>query len=147
MLESLGLLGLFLGSLLASTIIPFPSDALLVANIAMGSNMWLCIFLATLGNTLGGMTSYLLGWFGKWAWIEKYFKISYEKILAFQEKVNRYKAFIAFFAWLPFVGDLIAITLGFMKITPWKSCLYMGVGRLVRFLVVGLAGEGILGLI
>ncbi|MEE0895785.1 MAG: hypothetical protein U0M28_07460 [Bacteroidales bacterium] len=45
MLESLGLLGLFIGSFLASTILPFPSEALLVGNIALGIMFGLAFYL------------------------------------------------------------------------------------------------------
>ena len=138
MLESLGLLGLFIGSFLASTILPFPSEALLVGNIALGNNVWTCVLLAGLGNSLGGMTSFGLGWLGKMEWIEKLFKVNKEKIDRMQKTVNRYKAIAGFFAWLPIIGDVIAITLGLMKISPLKSCLYMTIGRFTRFAVVGI---------
>lgn len=137
MLEHLGLLGLFLGSFLASTVLPFPSEALLLANIALGNSVWFCVLIAGLGNTLGGMTSYLIGWLGKWEWIEKLFKVKREKIEKMRDKVDKYKALAALFCWLPIVGDAIAIMLGFMRINPWKSCAYMAVGRFTRFAVVG----------
>lgn len=131
-------MGLFIGSFLASTVLPFPSEALLLGNIALGNNIWLCVFLAGLGNSLGGMTSFGLGWLGKMEWIEKLFKVKKEKIDRMQKIVNRYKAIAGFFAWLPIVGDVIAITLGLMKISPLKSCLYMTIGRFTRFAVVGI---------
>ncbi len=142
MLQDLGLLGLFIGSFLASTVLPFPSEALLLGNVAMGNSVWLCVLVAGVGNTLGGMTSFFIGWLGKWDWLERIFKVKREKVERMQAEVNRYKAFIAFFCWLPIVGDLIAITLGFMRISPFKSCLYMAVGRFARFAFVG----GIIGL-
>ena len=141
MLEHLGLLGLFIGSFLASTVLPFPREALLVGNIALGNNVWLCVFLAGLGNSIGGMTSFGLGWLGKMEWIEKLFKVSREKIEKMRAKVDKYKAVAGFFAWLPIVGDVIAITLGFMKISPLKSCLYMSIGRFVRFAFMGVLIE------
>src|SRR5574344_99826 len=104
MLEHLGLLGLFIGSFLASTVLPFPSEALLVGNIALGNNVWLCVFLAGLGNSIGGMTSFGLGWLGKMEWIEKLFKVSREKIEQMRAKVDKYKTVAGFFAWLPIVG-------------------------------------------
>ena len=35
-----------------------------------GGNPWLCFVLATAGNGLGSVTSYGLGYLGKWQWIE-----------------------------------------------------------------------------
>lgn len=71
-LLNLGYFGLFLGSFVAATVVPFSSDVQLVAMLAAGGNVWFCVAVATLGNWLGGLTSYWLGWLGKWEWIEKY---------------------------------------------------------------------------
>lgn len=137
-MESWGLWGLFLGSFLASTILPFSSEALLVGAIAIGNNIWKCVFIAAIGNSLGGILSFYLGKLGKWEWLEKYFKVKKEKIENFRTKIEKIKFIAAFFAWLPMIGDLIAITLGFMKLSPFWCCLYMTIGRFVRFTVVGL---------
>lgn len=69
-LLNLGYFGLFLGSFVAATVVPFSSDVQLVAMLAAGGNVWFCVVVATLGNWLGGLTSYWLGWLGKWEWIE-----------------------------------------------------------------------------
>lgn len=70
-----GYLGLFLGSFLAATVVPFSSDALFVGYLTLGSNTWISLFWATLGNWLGGLTSYWVGYIGKWEWLEKWFRI------------------------------------------------------------------------
>lgn len=136
-MESWGLWGLFLGSFLASTIIPFSSEALLLGAVAIGENVWLCVFVAAVGNSLGGIVSFYLGRLGKWEWLEKFFKVKKEKIETTKDKISRFKEIAALFAWLPIVGDLIAITLGFMRFSPLLSCLLMSVGRFARFAVVG----------
>lgn len=138
-LIKLGYLGLFLSSFLASTIIPISSEIVLSGLIYLGSNVWICIFVATAGNFLGGLTTYYLGYLGKWEWVEKYMKTPREKIERFQTKIQKYGVYSAFFAWLPFVGDLIALGLGFMRINPIKVSVLMLVGRFVRFVVSGLA--------
>ena len=138
-LIKLGYLGLFLSSFLASTIIPISSEIVLSGLIYLGSNVWICIFVATAGNFLGGLTTYFLGYLGKWEWVEKYMKTPREKIEKFQTKIQKYGVYSAFFAWLPFVGDLIALGLGFMRINPIKVAVLMLVGRFVRFVVSGLA--------
>lgn len=138
MLESIGLWGLFIGSFLASTVLPFSSEALLLGCIALGNNVWVCVLVASIGNSIGGMTSFGIGWLGNWKWIERIFKVKREKLESIQMKINRYKAIAGLFAWLPFVGDLIAIALGFMRLSPWKCCLYMTIGRFARFAAVGI---------
>ena len=131
----LGYWGLFLGSFLASTIIPFSADILLVGVLAIGGDPWVSLVVATLGNWLGGMTSYGIGWLGKWEWIEKWFKVSKEKLLAQKEVISKWGALLALFAWLPIVGDVFAIGLGFYKVKPGWSALFMLIGRFARFLI------------
>ncbi|MDD2577348.1 MAG: DedA family protein [Bacteroidales bacterium] len=137
MFVNLGYWGLFIASFLSSTIVPMSSEVALVTLIALGLNPIWCVLIATLGNSLGGMTSYGLGYLGKWEWLEKYFRTPKEKVEKFQNKIQRWGPIIGLFAWLPFVGDLLAIGLGFMRLNPWLSCLYMAIGRLIRFSIVG----------
>ena len=68
----LGYWGLFLGSFLAATIIPFSADVLLIGMLVAGGSPWAVIAIATIGNFLGGLTSYGVGRIGKWEWIIKF---------------------------------------------------------------------------
>ena len=79
-LVSLGYWGLFIGSFLASTVIPMSADVLLVGVLTLGGNVWGCLAIATVGNWLGGLTSYWIGWLGRWDWIERWFKVKREKL-------------------------------------------------------------------
>lgn len=133
MLSDLGYFGLFVGSFLASTVVPFSADALLVGCLAIGLKTSLCLILATLGNWLGGLTSYYIGRIGNMDRIEKWFKIKKEKLEQQQKLVERWGSLLAFVTWLPIVGDVFAIALGFYKIN-WKQCAFwMLIGRFIRF--------------
>lgn len=134
-LIELGYWGLFIGSFLASTIIPMSADILLIGILALGGNVWLCLIIATLGNWLGGLTSYWIGYIGRWEWIERWFKVKQEQLEKQKSKIDRFGALLAFLTWLPIVGDLFAIALGFYKISPVTSAIYMLTGRFLRFLV------------
>lgn len=132
-LLSLGYFGLFVGSFVAATIVPFSSDVLLVGMLAAGGNIWLSVAVATLGNWLGGLTSYGLGWLGKWEWIERYMKVKHETLIKHKDKIDRFGAWLALLTWLPFVGDVFAIALGFYKVDFRKSALLMLIGKGARF--------------
>ena len=134
-LIDLGYWGLFIGSFLASTVIPMSADILLIGILALGGNIWWCLGIATIGNWLGGLTSYWIGWLGKWEWLERWFKVKEEQLARQKSKIDRYGPLLAFFTWLPLIGDLFAIALGFYKISPKLSALYMLIGRFLRFLV------------
>lgn len=134
-LLSLGYFGLFIGSFLASTVIPFSADALIIGMLLAGGKPWICFVTALAGNWLGGMTSYLIGWIGRWEWIERWLKVRRETLEKQKEKIDRYGVFLALLAWLPIVGDVFAIALGFYKTKPLLSAVFMLIGRAVRFLV------------
>ena len=114
-LIDLGYWGLFIGSFLASTLIPMSADVLLVGILALGGNVWACLVIATTGNWLGGLTSYWIGWLGRWEWIERWLKVKEEKLLRQKKNIDRYGVWLALFTWLPLIGDLLAVALGFYK--------------------------------
>lgn len=133
-LQEWGYIGLFLGTFLAATVVPFSSDFLIIGILLAGGSPGLSWVVATLGNWLGGITSFGLGWLGKWEWIERYLKVSREKLEKQKLRIDRYGAWLALLSWLPFVGDLFAIGLGFYRVNPKTSIFFMLIGKGLRFL-------------
>lgn len=132
-LQSWGLIGLFLGTFMAATVVPFSSDILLMGYLYAGGDYFLSFLVATIGNWLGGLTSYWIGYSGKWEWIEKWFNVKEETLIKQKGRIDRFGALLAFLSWLPFIGDVFAIGLGFYKVSPVKSAVYMLIGKAVRF--------------
>ncbi|MBQ1965028.1 MAG: DedA family protein, partial [Tidjanibacter sp.] len=89
-LLELGYLGLFLGAFLAATVVPFSSDVLLVGMLALGGSPVMTVVMASLGNWTGGLTTYWLGRLGKWEWIERWFKVTRERLEAQKVKVDKW---------------------------------------------------------
>jgi membrane protein YqaA with SNARE-associated domain len=144
MLENLGLFGLFLACLLSATIIPFSSEAIVAGAMALGYSTPVIVGVASLGNTVGGMISFYMGWLCKWEWLERWFKVKREKLERFRGHIEKYGVWAALLTWLPFVGDPLAIAMGFMRLNPLWTCLIMFVGKLLRYFVssylLGLTG-------
>lgn len=144
MLENLGLFGLFLACLLSATIIPFSSEAIVAGAMALGYSTPVIVGVASLGNTVGGMISFYMGWQCKWEWLERWFKVKREKLESFRGHIEKYGVWAALLTWLPFVGDPLAIAMGFMRLNPLWTCLIMFVGKLLRYFVssylLGLTG-------
>lgn len=134
-LQGLGLLGLFLGTFMAATMVPFNSTVFYIGILLTGVNPWIVFLVGTLGNWSGGLTTYGVGRIGKWEWIEKWFKVKPETLTAQKEKIDRWGALLALVTWLPFVGDVFAIALGFYRVAFWKCSLFMLIGRGLRFLL------------
>lgn len=134
-LEHWGLWGLFVGTFLAATVVPFSSDALYLAVLIATKNPVGCFVLGTLGNWLGGITTYWIGRIGRWSWLEKWFKVKHETLERQKKYVDKYGIWLALLSWVPFVGDIVVIALGFYKSRPLWTILLLLVGKAGRFLV------------
>ena len=128
-----GYLGLFFASFLAATVIPFSSEIVLTALLANQYPVILSLTIATLGNWLGGMSSYFLGRLGRWEVLDRYFGVSKSRVETFKNQIEGWGGFLAFFCWLPLVGDVFAVGLGFFKIKGLKVGFWMLVGKAVRY--------------
>ena len=132
-LQSLGLLGLFIGTFLAATVVPFSSDALYIAVLATTKDSAGCLIVGTLGNWLGSVLTYWMGWMARWEWIEKWFKVEKTKLEKQKAFIDRWGEWSALLCWMPFIGDVIAIALGFYRSRPVPVILLMLVGKFARF--------------
>jgi len=130
-----GYLGLFIASFLGATIIPFSSELVLSLLIIKGYDFNLSLLVATTGNWLGGLSSYFLGRLGKWSTLEKYFRLKKEKIVKFKINIDKWGSLLAFFCWLPIIGDPIAVGLGFFRTNYLLVALWMFMGKLIRYIV------------
>ena len=131
-----GLPGLFISALLAGSIVPFSSELVLVALVKLGLPPTACLISAALGNTVGGMTCYYMGRLGKISWIEKYFKVKKEKVDKMVNFLQGKGAIMAFFAFLPAIGEVISIALGFMRSNIWLTVASMFAGKLIRYILL-----------
>lgn len=147
MLEGLaeyGYWGLLLSSFLAATILPLSSEVVFAALIAAGYDIWSCIAYATVGNSVGGATCYYLGKMGKIEWIEKWFNIKREKIDSMISRLQTKGAVMGFFGFLPGVGDLMLVALGFMRANTTVVMISMTIGKFLRYFVIAFGTNRIL---
>ena len=111
-LLDLGYIGLFIGTFIAATVVPFSSDFLIIGILIAGGDplvSWIC---ATAGN---------------------WFHVKEETLLKQKSKIDKYGSLLAFLTWLPFVGDVFAIGLGFYKLHFGRCALFMLIGKGTRF--------------
>ena len=92
--------------------------------------------LSDLRHSVGGMTCYYMGRLGKISWIEKYFKVKKEKVDKMVKFLQGKGALMAFFTFLPAIGEVIAIALGFMRSNTWLTIVSMFVGKLIRYILL-----------
>lgn len=132
-LQHYGLTGLFVAGFLSGSIFPFNSEAVLTVLILAGLNAVSCLIAATLGNMLGGISIYYLGYLGNMQWIEKYCKVKEAKIQAVLPKLNKYGPLTATLSFVPIIGDVLILALGFFRISPLLTTVYMLIGKVGRY--------------
>ena len=117
-LSEWGYFGLFIAAFLAGSIIPFSSEAVLGLLLIAGYDSWGCVFSATLGNWLGGVTCYYIGYLGKTEWIHTYLKIPEEKLSKMQRFLKGKGSLFGFFVFIPVIGDIMIVALGLLRANP-----------------------------
>lgn len=121
-----GLWGLFASAFISATILPGSSEMVLIGLISKyPDTVWNAVAVATVGNTLGGLTSY---------WLGRLFPNKVERrALAW---VRRYGAWSLLLSWVPLIGDALCIAAGWLRFNVWLCTLLMAIGKLFRYVVV-----------
>lgn len=130
-----GYLSLFFVSFLASTLLPLGSEWLLVMMLAGGYDPLQAVTVATAGNYLGAVVTYLIGiWGGGWV-IEKVLRVSPPQQERAREYCHRFGVYSLLFSWLPVVGDPLCLAGGMLRINFGLFTLLVASGKLVRYAV------------
>jgi membrane protein YqaA with SNARE-associated domain len=136
-----GLVSLFIGSLLASTILPGGVEVLLYYLFQSGEYSWISLLVvSTIGNTAGGVITFFMGWLihsglSGTAWhqrIEKLFALD-DKSLA---RVEKWGIPMLFFSWMPIIGDPLCLAGGYLRLPLWKSIFMIFLGKFARYCVL-----------
>jgi membrane protein YqaA with SNARE-associated domain len=126
MTETASLYSLFASSFLAATLLPGGSEAVLFAVLkAYPDTLWTSLALATLGNTLGGMVTFFMGWM-----------LPQTQQLKHVEKLRRYGTPALMLAWVPLIGDALCLAAGWLRLNGWQAALFMAIGKFARYWVI-----------
>lgn len=133
MSDALSLASLFASSFLSATLLPGNSEVALVAMLLSGvSQPWLLVLIATMGNSLGGLTNVILG---------RFFPLREKS--RWQEKavgwLKRYGAATLLLSWMPVIGDLLCLLAGWMRISWGPVLFFLCLGKALRYVLVAWA--------
>lgn len=129
----IGYWGLFVASFLSATIIPFSSEAVLLGMIVAGFDPVLTTIIATLGNWLGSMFTFWLGYVGNIERIEKWLRISKEKTDKYKAVTKKYGVWFGLLVWVPIIGDVLAVCMGLVRTPVVMSMILILIGKAVRY--------------
>ena len=126
-------LTLFITALISATLFPLGSEALLIYDITQGHNIYLLLFFATIGNSLGSVINYFLGLKGEEYLINK--KLLNEKYISKTKTYfDKYGFWSILFSWLPIIGDPITFIAGVLKYNFRKFLILVIIAKFSRYL-------------
>lgn len=139
------LTGLFFAAFLAATPIPFQSEVVFLALLAMGSAApWVLVVVASVGNILGSCVTYALGrglggprgarWLG----------LTPEREARAEEWFARWGVWALLFSWAP-GGDLVVALSGALRVPVLRFLILVTIAKTARYVAVALIGLGIWG--
>jgi membrane protein YqaA with SNARE-associated domain len=130
-----GLWELFLSAFISSTIAPGGSEAILAYMVSTGNyRVESLVVAATLGNTLGAMTTWGLGLLAAKKFpVATLLSADKQKALAI---VRTRGLWALFFSWLPVVGDALCFAGGWLKLPLVSAFFIIMLGKFCRYAVI-----------
>lgn len=124
---------LFFTALIAATLFPASSEALLVILLQQEYSPFLLWLAASTGNILGSCINWYLGreclrWQDK-----KWFPVNAAQLARAQMQFQRYGLVSLLFSWLPVVGDPLTFVAGILRVRFWLFLLLVALGKSLRY--------------
>lgn len=135
-LTGYGYTGMFIASLLAGSVLPFSSEAVMVGLMAAGLDPWLLTLYGTIGNVIGSMINYWVGHMGKTEWFERYLNVKQRDMERAERFMAGRGALMGFFAFVPVIGSAITVLLGLMRANLLITFLSVTAGKIVRYVIL-----------
>ena len=141
-LQEVGLGAVFVVSLLAATVLPLGSEPFVAGYVAMNPGaLWATVAVATLGNTLGGITTF---WIGRGAHDAlarlRHADAGPNDAGIWQRRAHhwalRFGPAVLLLSWLPAIGDPLCAVAGWMRLPFWRCVLFMAVGKCLRYVAL-----------
>lgn len=135
----IGYLSLFTISFLAATILPFSSELMLASMLSIENyNRTLLITFSSLGNILGSVFNWVLGFYFIKLQNKKWFPFNQEQISKSSQWFEKYGKWSLLFAWVPIIGDPLTFVAGTMKTKFFIFLILVGIGKISRYLFISL---------
>ncbi|HYF41579.1 MAG TPA: YqaA family protein [Ramlibacter sp.] len=136
-LPKFGLSTLFFVAFVSATLLPLGSEPALFGLLKLNPDLfWPAVFVATAGNTLGGIVDWWLG-YGAHHVVDKWgHSRTHVKAIEWLERLGPKACLLS---WLPLVGDPLCAVAGWLRLAFWPCVLYMAIGKFLRYVTMTVA--------
>nr|WP_281169747.1 YqaA family protein [Thiomicrospira pelophila] len=137
--------GLFLSALIAASLLPLQSEAVLVSLLLTDHYSWALLWLvATVGNVLGSIINWWLGVYVVHFHDKSWFPVNEARLLKAQVFYHRYGRWSLLLSWMPVVGDPLTLVAGVMRESFWVFLALVSLAKGGRYLVLILSVQGVM---
>ena len=128
---------LLLISFLAATILPLSSELALASLLNTGKyNSFVLIGTASLGNILGSVFNWLLGFYLFKFLNKKWLPFKENQINVASKRFSKFGVWSLLFTWVPIIGDPLTFIAGILKINFLLFLVLITIGKISRYLFV-----------
>ena len=141
-----GYWGMGILSFLSGSVVPIASEVLLLFFLNLGLNaVWLTL-AATLGNNLGGITCFMIGYLTNKATVQRLFRISDRRMKRADMMIQKYGYWTAALSFVPVIGEALLVALGIMRVDKYKVMSVMAIGKFIRYILIVASYYGVVNL-
>lgn len=135
-LSEFGYIGLFIAAFLAATVLPLSSEVVLTALLLSGLSPTTLVLVATVGNVLGSLVNYAMGYWASLVVVKKWLRMSEDDFVRAEQRFTRYGLFSLLFAWVPIIGDPLTVIAGVLRIPLRWFVILVSAGKFLRYVVI-----------
>lgn len=129
--------GLFFSALVAATLLPMQSEAVLVGLLLTERYPVAALLLvATLGNVLGAVLNWLLGRYIERLRHKRWFPVSEARLDQAQRAYWRFGRWSLLLSWAPVIGDPLTVMAGVLREPFWRFLLLVSLAKAGRYLLL-----------
>ena len=128
---------LFASSFIAATIFPAGSEVVLATlNIAGNHDKFLLLTIATIGNVLGALVNWFIGYYLIKFKDRKWFPLKKKQLKKYSNIYQKWGIWSLLFAWMPIIGDPLTVIAGIFRANIWLFLLLVTIGKAGRYLFI-----------
>lgn len=133
----LSIAGLFTAALVAATLLPAQSEAVLAGMLIGGSHpVWLLLAVATAGNVLGSILNWAAGRYLIQFADRRWFPVSRARLDQAAAWYGKWGRWSLLGSWVPVIGDPLTLAAGALREPLWRFTLIVTIAKGGRYLVV-----------
>jgi len=130
-------LSMFSSALVAATLLPAQSEAVLVSLVLGGAQpVWALVTVASADNVLGAVINWALGRSIERFRDRRWFPVGPAALASAQTRYQRWGKWSLLLSWMPIIGDPLTLAAGFLREPLPVFLLFVTIAKTARYLVL-----------